>query len=315
MGDYVYMQGKAKIQQGYIKNLQAFFNSRHDDPDYELNWPKLVEVEPTLRVYNGYKLLAMCHGMGSENIPFGMSNPTNWPFDDLVDEMGELELDDEGNLTFKCSSRNRNFVLEAFVSLVFMWSSDYEIQYDTHEWAYTLGNRDDYTKTYVPGDSEGFDKIMETVATTLEEMERKAELWKLAPITDDEKQTMRSLGISEAFLESLDGPSRNIVDVPSEPSMVAEWSRLVNTKLEQMGIPLELFTSSNPRPHESFAEYVVRLGTTRVYNPDARTQSLNSPKVGQFETLLDHINAHKLFARGKKGIRQVKRKQRRAMKA
>lgn len=315
MGDYVYMQGRAKIEPTYVKQLQAFFNSRHDDPDYELNWPKLIETEPTLRLYNGYKLLVMCHGMGSERIPFSMANPTGWPFDDLVDERGELELDDEGNLTFKCSTRNRNSVLEAFVSLIFMWSRDYEIQYDTSEWAYVIGNREDYTKTYVPGDEAGFDQIMNRVAETLAEMERKAELWKLAPITTDEKQKMRALGISEAFLESIDGPSKNIIDVPREPALATEWSRLVNDKLATMGIPLELFTSSSPRPHESFAEYVVRLGMIRLHEPDTRTQSLTSPKVWQYDSMLDHINALKLFARGKKGVRQVKRKQRRAMKA
>jgi len=322
MGDYIYMQGTAKIRPMHRKVLQKFFNSRHDDADYELNWPKLVEDDPTIIVYSGYKVLKMAHGMGAESIPFGMSNPTGWPdsFDELPREegdeygIGECELDDEGNLTFKCSSRNRNRVMEAFISLVFYWAEDYKIEMDTREWAFDMFGGQDHVAVYTPGNEAGFDAIMEIVGNQLQEMERKAELWRLAPITVDEKEKLRALGLSESFLASLDGPSKNIVDVPSEPNLSTEWSKLVNKKLEQMGIPLELFTSSNPRPHESFADYVVRLGMTRVYKPDERVQSLNSPKLGQWNSTLEHIEAHKRFARGKKGVRQVRRKQRRAMK-
>ncbi|MNQ81400.1 hypothetical protein D3C85_964210 [compost metagenome] len=153
------------------------------------------------------------------------------------------------------------------------------------------------------------------VADRHNEAVRKAELWELAPINEGEKEQMRKLGISDSFLASLDGPSSKVVDTPTDPKLVAEWSKLVSDKLAQMGIPLELFTSTGPRPHESFAEYVVRLGMTRVAPTDPRVQSLNSPKLGQWNSLLEHITAHKLFARGKMGVRQVKRKQRRKMRA
>lgn len=323
MGDYVYVQGKAKIDPTYVKHLQAFFNSRHDDPDYELNWPKLLESEPTLRLYHGYKILASQYGKGSERIPFSMPNPTGWP--DSFDELpkiegdqygtGELELDDEGNLTFKCSSRNRNAVVEAFISLIFMWSRDYEIKYDTSEWALMVLDRGDFIKTFVPGDEAGFDHIMDKVGETWIEMERKAELWKLAPLTEEEKQKALDMGISKTFLEGLDGPCQDLVDVPSQVDQVEAWSKLVYDKLATMGIPKELFTASTPRGTETFPEYIVRLGMTRLHKPDDRVQSLNSTKLGQFDSQLERIKALKLFARGKKGVRQVKRKQRRAMKA
>lgn len=323
MGDYVYVQGRAKIDPTYVKHLQAFFNSRHEHPDHELDWPKLVESERTLRLFNGYKLLVAQHGSGSERIPFSMPNPTGWPssFDDLPQAeggeygTGELELDDEGNLTFKCSTRNRQSVVEAFISLIFMWSRDYEIKYDTSEWAYVVGDRDTYTKTYVPGDEVGFDQIMNRVTETWDEMQRKAELWKLAPLTQEEKQKALDMGISKTFLEGLEGPCQNLTDVPSKADQVAAWSKLVHEKLASMGIPKELFTASTPRGTETFAEYVVRLGMIKIAKPDPRTAPLNATKLGQYDSIVDHIGALKLYARGKKGVRQVKRKQRRVMKA
>lgn len=314
MGDYVYMQGTAKIRPEYVKPLQKFFATADEGPDYELDWAAFKQVEITLPLYSGYYLLEHCN---AGRIPHGMPNPTGWPdhFDDIVDEQGVLELSDDGQLAFKCSDRNRNYVMEAFISLVFLWADDYDIRVDRSELSMGFTRGEEHTTIYTPDNTQAVDALLDQVGARHRELLRKAELWKLAPITDTEKQQMRNLGISEAFLESLDGPSQNVVDVPNEPQLVATWSKLVNDKLAQMGIPLELFTSSNPRPHESFAEYVVRLGMTRVAPTDPRVQSLESPKLGQWNSLLEHIQAHKLFARGKMGVRQVNRKQRRKMRA
>lgn len=322
MGDYIYMQGRAKIRPLHREHLKKFFATAEDGPDYELNWPLLEEIDPTIRVYSGWKLLCLKYGTGSERIPHGMSNPTGWPdsFDELpIDEgqeygHGELNLDADGNLTFKGSGRNRDHVMEAFISLVFYWSDDYEIKLDTREWAFDMFTGD-HIATYTRDNEDGFDSIMDVVAETLDKLERERDLKALAPLTAEERQRMLDVGISPAFLNGLNKPCRELTDVPQEPALVDAWSALVNEKLAQMGISLEFFTESSPRPADSFVEHIVRLGMQKRQPPRQKAESLNSPKVWRYDSPLDHINDLKLFARGKKGVRQVNRKQRRKMRA
>ena len=320
MGDYIYMQGRAKIRPLHREHLKKFFATAKEGPDYELNWPKLEDIDPTIRVYNGWKLLALKHGEGSENIPHSMFNPTGWPdsFDALPIEEGqtyghgELKLDDEGWLTFKCSSRNRDHVMEAFISLVFYWSDDYEIQLDTREWAFDMFTGD-HIATYTRDDEDGFDHIMDLVAETLDKLERESDLQVHAQLTEGERQRMLNIGISSAFLDGLNKPSRDLKDVPQDPVLVYAWSALVKEKLEQVGIPFELFAETNPRPADSFIEHIVRLGMQKRVPPRQPAEPSNNP-MGRFTSILDHINAVKRFNRGKLGVRQIKRKQRRAMK-
>lgn len=319
MGDYIYMQGRAKIRPLHREHLKKFFATAEEGPDYELDWPKLEYIDPTIVLYSGWKLLALKYGTGSERVPNGMSNPTGWPdsFDALPIEEGqkyghgELNLDDDGNLTFKCSGRNHDHVMEAFISLVFYWSDDYEIKLDTREWAFDQFTGDHIT-TYTRDNEDGFDQIMDVVAETLDKLERKAELWRLAPLTQDEMERLRTIGISDTFINGLNKPSRELADVPQGPHQIDVWSELVHQKLAQMGISPELFSESSPRPADSFVEHIVRLGMQKRQPPRQPAESLNKPIA--HTSILDHINAVKRFNRGKLGVRQIKRKQRRKMK-
>lgn len=164
-----------------------------------------------------------------------------------------------------------------------------------------------------PGTSNPYGKLF-TAQGALDEDDAERKVRAAIVWTEADKEKLRAVGLSERFIESLDGPSSELVDVPNTPELQTAWSQMVKVKVERAGIPLDLFTSLNPRAHESFADYCVRLGKIRLYEPDRRTQSLDSPHVGKYDTLLEHIAAHKLFNRGKLGVRQINRKQRRKMR-
>ncbi len=314
MGDYAYMQGTAKIRAKSIKPLQAFFNTRHDDPEFDLVWSKLEEYFPEMRVYAAYNILK--NGR-STRIPFGMPNPSGWPsdFDELQFETGELELTDEGRLTFKCSNRNHDSVMQAFIALLPVFATSWRVEYNDNEFrlGYSQGDSTVYSST--AKDKEALEHLIGMLCERADEMERSAALWRLAPLTADELITLREIGISETFINGLDGPSAQLKDVPTEPTHVKAWSALVRAKLDAMGIPMSLFTQSAPRGSESFAEFAVRLGMQNPTVPTPKEEEELGPQLEIYTSTLEHIAAYKLRSRGKKGYNQLTRKSRRNCRA
>ena len=322
MGDYIYMQGTAQIKPSYIKPLQKFFNSRHDDADYELNWASLEDVWPDLSVYSAFYVLKNGRSSG---VPFSMPNPTGWPnsFDELREDeggsgygTGECELSDDGLLLFKCSDRNRYNVYEAFVSLLPVFATDWRVQIDFREWFYALPEDEDGgIKTYAP-DSATMDEALDIVCTQHKKMLKEALRDKAKRVVEsfaeeDIRKMAESLGIDLATLDQV-VPAEAVLrytQLMQQPkfSFSPEFEQTLRDKLTAaFDLNLAFTTlepeSSNTTPFKS-----------RPYVQEPRTTPLTSTKLGHFDTIIERIEAVKLFNRGKKGVRQIKRKQRRSM--
>lgn len=319
MGDYIYMQGTAQIKPSDIKVLQKFFNSRHEGADYELNWADLEAARPDLRTFSAFYVLK--HGR-SQGIPFSMPNPTGWPdsFDDLPEDpgspfgLGECELSDEGLLKFKCSDRNRKNVIEAFISLLPVFSINWLVHVDYREWFMAPPeDRAAGIKVYVQG-SATMDEALDTCCDNHQDMlkeelqgEAKRIVGDFTP--EDLRKIAESLGLSPDIFDTPAETVHHYTQLMQRPKFAfnPEFESALREKLIAAFGLTQKYTEANDPDVKLFSR-------SKPYVPDARTQPLTS-SIGRYDSVLDHITHLKLFARGKKGVRQVKRKQRRAMKA
>lgn len=319
MGDYSYCRGTAKIKPALVEVLRDRFTRPTDNVDLDLwgDW-NFVTLPECLTATSAYKVLCMeekgswIPGMGAG----GKSRHLGEPPAEC------MSYSADGVLTFHTGYKNGNRTIEAFIALLIACSDTYEIEYDWYETMYSPDWDDPDSGLTVYSSSaitpemlkELQDKVDRSYANAVDTREEFSPgQWRDKPkeLSADLKWSYFNCNLARALKNkglTMEGTvDWTLPDLGIGADMIAQ--------LRALGIS-EDFLSGDPR-YTASPNVVVAVKQAVAGTPFNSTPFTHDPRqvpvsVPDFDPLA-HIMGQKLYSRGKKGIRQVKRAQRRKM--